>query len=603
MLEPHSRTLLFDILRPPDDHRLDCAIAATYTLDLLALLTAPVAFSLFEVDDPAEILKRDSLSLLESLRRYADRLTVFCQAGQIALPKAQFPQFAYLENTVVQCRRPGPGASFHPKVWVLRFLGPNDTPRYRFACLTRNLTFDRCWDTALTLEGEVGGRVITANNPLSEFIRALPGRAVSAASEAVATRVGLMEAEVRRVRFELPEGFTDYRFHPRAPGGRSLPFGAAGQRMLVVSPFVSEDGLRRVTARRKGSMLVTRRETLDAGTCKAPDVARFFVLASEADPASADTEAAPASRGLHAKCYVQDDGTQARIWTGSANATEAGFGRNVEFLVELVGPKSKFGIDALMKREDGKTNLIDLLQEVSLPEAGKIDETAEGLRATIDRMRDAIAGAGLAILVTDTDDGYDLRLSSAVGLDMEAQTSVTCWPVTVGRHFAQPLQAGVVDVVFASLSLEGLSGFMAFEVRTSAGDREAVEIFVVNLPIEGAPVDRKERLLRSVLTDRKRFLQYLLLLLTDEGVELGDQIGEIEKGDRDQSNGFLVSGAPVLEALMRTLERSPERLDHVARLVDDIRKQDGAHELFPPGFDDIWKPIWAARQEMKSCAS
>ncbi|MBI3264517.1 MAG: hypothetical protein HYZ58_15425 [Acidobacteria bacterium] len=56
MLEPHARTLLFDILRPPEDHRLDIAVATTYTLDLLALLTAPVAFSLFEVDDQAELL-------------------------------------------------------------------------------------------------------------------------------------------------------------------------------------------------------------------------------------------------------------------------------------------------------------------------------------------------------------------------------------------------------------------------------------------------------------------------------------------------------------------------------------------------------------------
>ena len=34
--------------------------------------------------------------------------------------------------------------------------------------------------------------------------------------------------------------------------------------------------------------------------------------------------------GLHAKLFVMDDGWHARIWTGSANATEAAFQRNVE---------------------------------------------------------------------------------------------------------------------------------------------------------------------------------------------------------------------------------------------------------------------------------
>src|SRR3954469_23705717 len=137
MLEPHGRSLLFDILKPPEDHTLDVAIATTYTLDLLALLTAPVAFSLFDVDDHNELLNQDSLTLLESLRRYADKLTVFCHAGQIGLPKAQFPQLEFLEQSIVQCvPRSGAGA-FHPKIWLLRFTGPDGRVTYRLVCLTR----------------------------------------------------------------------------------------------------------------------------------------------------------------------------------------------------------------------------------------------------------------------------------------------------------------------------------------------------------------------------------------------------------------------------------------------------------------------------------
>ena len=52
MLEPQTRELLFDVLQPPEDHTLDFAIGTTFTLDLLALLIAPVAFTLFEADVP-----------------------------------------------------------------------------------------------------------------------------------------------------------------------------------------------------------------------------------------------------------------------------------------------------------------------------------------------------------------------------------------------------------------------------------------------------------------------------------------------------------------------------------------------------------------------
>lgn len=608
MLEPYARTLLFDILRPPEDYRLDIALATTYTLDLLALLTAPVAFSLFEVDNQAELLDRDSLTLLESLRRYADRLTVFCQAGQIAFPKPQFPQLEYLENSVIECRRPGPGASFHPKVWLLRFLGPDEGVRYRLACLSRNLTFDRCWDTGLTLEGPLLDRqkAIAANHPLGDFVQGLPRRALRTVSQEIAERVDLIQSEVRRVQFELPEGFDEYRFHPLGAGGRAaLPFDGTDGRILIISPFVSQDGLRRVTQGRKGSILVTRPETLKEGACRTPETERFFVLASEASPTSADVEDAPASRGLHAKCYIVDDGWKARVWTGSANATESGFRRNVEFLVELVGPKSKFGIDALLKSENGKTSLADLLQEVPAPGApDPRDEIEEGLRAAIDRVRDSLSGAGIKATIVEGEGGYDLQITSTWPLeDLPAETSVSCWPVTVGKGRSRPVDAGTVDITFPALSLEGLSGFVAFEVRASREGRNSIEIFVLNLPLEGAPPDRRERLLLSVLKDRRRFFQYLLLLLADEGSELAERMQiQHQRTSLLAVGGGQTQSSPLLEVFMRTLEQAPERLDHVARLVEDIRNQEEASELLPPGFDAIWEPIWTARQEM-ACAT
>ena len=112
-----------------------------------------MAFSLFDVDDHNELLKQDSLTLLESLRRYADKMTVFCHAGQIGLPKAQFPQLEFLEKCIVECTPTLRTAAFHPKIWVLRFIGADAGVTYRLVCLTRNLTFDRCWDTVVTLEG------------------------------------------------------------------------------------------------------------------------------------------------------------------------------------------------------------------------------------------------------------------------------------------------------------------------------------------------------------------------------------------------------------------------------------------------------------------
>ena len=90
-LTPESRVMLTDALRPPAGHRLDVAVGTTYSLDLTALLLAPLSFALFDqansndlADDSASGL--DPIRLLEAVRRHAQHTTVFCQAGGIHVP-------------------------------------------------------------------------------------------------------------------------------------------------------------------------------------------------------------------------------------------------------------------------------------------------------------------------------------------------------------------------------------------------------------------------------------------------------------------------------------------------------------------------------------
>ncbi len=54
--------------------------------------------------------------------------------------------------------------------------------------------------------------------------------------------------------------------------------------------------------------------------------------------------------GLHAKVYVVDEGWNASVFTGSANATHAAFSANVEFLTQLRGKRSVCGVEAVLGR-------------------------------------------------------------------------------------------------------------------------------------------------------------------------------------------------------------------------------------------------------------
>ena len=64
MLEPNSRLLYLDELRPPEGYSLDRAIATTYTLDLLSLLMAPLSMVLFECETKEEMLKQPTFHMI-----------------------------------------------------------------------------------------------------------------------------------------------------------------------------------------------------------------------------------------------------------------------------------------------------------------------------------------------------------------------------------------------------------------------------------------------------------------------------------------------------------------------------------------------------------
>ncbi len=118
MLRPETRTLLSDALRPPLGFQVDLAVATTYSLDLTAMLLAPMTFALHD-DDVSDLDTVDPIKLLEAVRRYADLTTVFAQAGAIAVPSSYRRILTFAEDCVHEVS--SPSGLFHPKTWTLRF--------------------------------------------------------------------------------------------------------------------------------------------------------------------------------------------------------------------------------------------------------------------------------------------------------------------------------------------------------------------------------------------------------------------------------------------------------------------------------------------------
>jgi hypothetical protein len=186
-------------------------------------------------------------------------------------------------------------------------------------------------------------------------------------------------------------------------------------------------------------------------------------------------------------------------------------------------------------------------------------------------------------------------------LNFPANVTARCWPVMLGQGAGVPLDTGASEFARFDLAGEELSSLFAFSLEAREGARRREERFTLNLSLEGAPEDRRERVLRSVLRDRDRVLRFLLFLLAAGDPRQAASLLVSTDGAKDPSPDLAGPRIelPLFESLLQALKREPSRLDHVARVIDDLRKSPEGEALIPEGFLEIWEPIWIAREALR----
>lgn len=601
MLDPDDRLLLLDALRPPAGFAFDRAVGTSFTLDLHALLTTPLALAAFDWEASDGGIPDDPVALLESLRRCSDRIDFFCQAGEITIPPAYHRLYTWLERSVHEVAPRQEWAVFHPKLWLLRYrsLTDGDGNAYRLLCASRNLTFDRNWDVLLVLDG-VPNASGANGRTVASFIDGLPSLAVHRLGAPRRREIRELTREVATVRFVPPDGFQDLDFH-FLDGRRSWPIPHQADRLLVVSPFVTEDAAERLLTVSPRVTIVSRAEELNRLPSRVLE--RFegrLVLSPAAVPTSEVTDEEDEQRtlvGLHAKLYVAEIGKTATWFSGSANATGAAFGGNIEALIELRGTRRTVGIDSILG-DANETGLSRLLQEHPLPVEQAEESAEERLLRMVDDLRRAIATTPFAVTVNSTIDGYALTVT-AEGLPTVASGSATIILRPLSLPTGTQVAAGApVELIFGPVSLESITPFLAAEIVARHDGVVVEDAFVVRAELVNEPTDRSDLLLASLLANRRDVLRYILFLLADAGGGApGGWLGDLQRAVARGAGNTASDGAlelPLLETLVRTVSREPSKLASVRRLVDALGRTDDGRALLPDGFAEVWPIIWEA---------
>ena len=610
MLPPDSRAVLIEALRPPVGYVLDAAVATTFTLDLTAAVIPPLAFSSFAASSHLS----DPVAVLESIRSAADRVDIFCQAGNISIPSRAPDLIAFVEPMVHAVKRP-PGHLFHPKIWFVRFIDDAQAPAYRLLVLTRNLTSDRAWDIVVRLDSAtVSRRQLPANVDLRDLLISLPERAVSPLATARRQRIEKLAYAAQYVEWERPEGVDRLTLHYLG-GKKQRVLDFTGRRHLVVSPFLDDAALDSIAPRTQSLTVVSRPESLER---LSPDqLARTIAyrvdsmagVTTEEEVASTQSasgeppaDAAPPSplSGLHAKLIVVEPfgrAERAKVFIGSANATSAALNGNVEFLVELEGKRRLFGVDAFLGEEGSFGSLIE--QYDASGRAAK--EPDEDERWELENRLRTIAEIRHTLTVEPADgptalarDSHDLHLGTDRAYPIGDGWSATIELLTRPGVALSAEPSLALDARFAAVPTADISPFVAVRMTSPAGLQGGT---VLLASLVGDPADRLDLVLARQIDTPEKFLRFLHLILSLGNPHLLAQLSGAA-GDRS-GRGIRMGSTGILELVLRALSEKPEALTDLGRLVSRLSATLKGRELLPDGFDALWKEVELARQHLR----
>jgi hypothetical protein len=584
------------MLIPPSGYRLAKAVAATYTLDLNTLLSIPVA--LFFSQTLEGTFETERVQLLEAIQRCPDVLRIYHQKGKIHVPRKHNRLYGLLEPCVVGILPDDAYTAFHPKVWVLRYEHDEEKPKYRVIVLSRNLTYDRSWDIAASLDGEVTEKRQSKNQPLVAFVKHLLSYEGFDGDRKFVS-------DLRKVEFQTPAGFNNnFFFHPVGVEGHENPIVTQeGSRVICISPFVHDEAVHTLWENVSDELLLFGcREELRGLKPETLDDVRAFCISDlivdgESLEEGEDGEGEQLEQNLHAKLYVyQGKSSRNRWFIGSANATKAAFERNIEFILELQGTSGDVQLDRLKEELLGKDEQGGIFQPYEPPEEpvdqSELRKLEEKLRLLEFDLLKHLEIKKAEVTPAENEANFDLHLVLDPGSRKWQGLSVKVSPFNSDGIQPEELLPGrVTELVFQNINESNLSRFLRFEIRQGS---ESLRAFLMKVEIEGLPESRVSRILRSIINSRDRFFEYLRFLLADDlekepvGAERDDNSGN---GDGDGTSIWDMS-TPIFEQLLLAASRSPRRLKAIDDVIQQLRKEesdDSSSKIIPHEFLKFWE--------------
>lgn len=575
MAEALFNEVMYNEVLASDGFVVDYAVCTTYSLDMPTLLSVP--FMLGTMSELTDDAMRSPHYVLEAINKSAGKFAVFCNAGNIHVPQnTKTNIYSLLEKSIVQIALSSKGkgfVNFHPKVWVIKESNPeNGNEQLKVVVMSRNLNTSEDLDVVCELTGVVGKSPTNKkkHKPLLDFLLWLKNQAKDRNMRKGIDELCEALNHVRKFETELP--FEDYGFFPMGiPGydGRECCLNKMldhAAETIVISPFADESIVQQFVQSHPATKktLITRHSSV-TDKMQTMNDGVYAVKEVMTDRTEKDT-----CVDIHEKVYFIRNSQDYLnyLYLGSTNATQNGFGRNVEFLLRLQFKPYNMSYDKFRKEliYDGKDCMFEKVTSV-MPQNDKDKDDTENEF----QLNKAIRAIDDAKVSVSNDGTYDVTIHCKRYID---GTSVFIYPLC-SQALRQELTNGTE---FKSLPLASVTEFYVLEVGNI---KRVVKIDTKGIPIE----ERDKAIFQSVINTKSKFINYLAFMLTDNPDEFLAESQQIERellqGSTTASDFEMTTS--LYEDMVKVAYASPEKIAAIKNIMDKADKC-----VIPANFENMY---------------
>ncbi len=584
-----------EVLMPPVGYWVERAVGTTYSLDIETLTAISLSLGLIE-DTDSELIN-NSISMLNALQKISSRITVFCETGQIKLPRKNNTLSLLLERMVVPVKLPydnriGRYPSFHPKTWLLEYENSEGNKLYRFVVMSRNMTFDHSWDIACTLDGELMKGEQRTSTPLRNFFRYLKTQLDGGLSDYDRQNKDLTYFVdiIPRIRFSADEKFSSFKIMPLGIGRSGYDissdplFNENFHELVVMTPFLSGSVIQNLNSDWKSltgteRTLITRKTELSKlSRNKASNfdvyVMKDDVVDGESAISESDTESEmglASKQDIHAKLYIRRKSSNVDLYIGSMNASAAAVNSNVEMVLYLQTRKGilngrSFLDDVMGVNRDDKSNPFELVEisDTTNDTEPSSQDIAEQLIRDVSRLEMK------AKVSLQTNDKYNLQITTEYSAQING-VSIRPLRLTEGCKLNRLIE-------FVDLELLQLSEFYVVSATVEDFTLERV----IMIPTEGIPEERDSSIIRSVINNRRAFIEYVAFVLGDDYVQTFLENSRADGSFAEWKKAELMPA--VYEKMLKASVSNPERIKEI-QLITKVIDDDA---IIPPEFTEMY---------------